>query len=250
MGELPIPQSSGLRALAIARKTSAAAEEVLMLRALSLDQIIWIFATPSIVVFAIIALIRERHWRGLFAKGNIGLLIREAFSAATAAVTFVGLGFAVLNYTAWWREAWKLEFTNTSVFPDLNGMWHGSLSSNVKNEASENGDCPWLDPNTSKSFGCYHIDMTIEMSLFDTDVRLKLGDARSESKGVTLIRDGGDYKLMYLFIRTHPFEPTFNGAAILEARFQNSLLLEGHYWTDREWVNTPPPKRRWLRVTA
>jgi hypothetical protein len=117
----------------------------------------------------------------------------------------------------------------------LNGKWHGSLSSNRKGEGIEKGNCPWLSESDKNSFGCYEIDVTIYMDLISTKVNLKLDSARSESKGVTLIRDGSNFKIMYLFERNHPNDVPFSGAAILQV--EDSGALEGHYWTDREWTS-------------
>jgi SMODS-associating 2TM, beta-strand rich effector domain len=209
-----------------------------MLWAFSLVELIWVFAILSVVAFLIVALVRHRQWTRLISDGKIGLLGREIFSAVTGAITFVGFLLTVLDYTNSWRWGWIANNwldLNKLVFPDLNGTWHGSLSSNTRGEGVENGVCPWLDQSNRSQFGCYQIDMTISMGLFDTDVRLKLGDATSESKGVSLIRKGADYQLMYLFVRTHPYDPPFNGAAVLDVRFDNQLVLEGHYWTDRDW---------------
>jgi len=71
------------------------------------------------------------------------------------------------------------------------------------------------------------------MDLISTKVNLKLDNASSESKGVSLLKEGDNFQIMYLFVRSHPNDPPFNGAAILKVSAPEAL--EGHYWTDRDW---------------
>jgi SMODS-associating 2TM, beta-strand rich effector domain len=209
-----------------------------MLWALSLVELLWVLMILSIITFVVIAFFRHWHWTQLLADSRIGLLGREVFSAVTATITLVVFLFTMLDYTHWWRLAWtpnRLFDLNALEFPDLNGKWHGSLSSNRRGEGKEDGDCPWLKPGDRERFGCYAVDVNISMGLFNTKVALKLGAANSESKGVSLMREGDGFQIMYLFVRNHPSDSSFNGAAILTGDTLDLRALEGHYWTDRNW---------------
>jgi len=208
-----------------------------MLWALSLVELVWILAILSIATFVVIALLRRLHWSRLISDSKIGSLAREIFSAVTGTITFIVLLFTILDYTNWWRWAWTpnhLLNLNALVFPDLNGKWRGSLSSNRRGETPENGVCPWLEGNRDR-FGCYDVNVIISMGLFNTKVSLRLGASSSQSKGVSFMRDADGFQIMYLFVRNHPSEPPFNGAAILGGDVHDLQSLEGHYWTDRNW---------------
>ena len=208
-----------------------------MIRALPYAQLIAILAALAIGTFLVICAARHRRWAQLIADRTIGQLAREAFSTATAAISFVGILLPVLDYTGGWRLAWipnRWVDLNTLVFPDLTGTWTGVLSSNRNNEGAGDGKCPWLGQSKDIESGCYKVEMTISMGLFDTDVDFKLQDARSVSKGVSLTRNGSHYEMMYLFVRTRPGQDPFNGAADLQVHIGDQSL-EGHYWTDRDW---------------
>lgn len=209
-----------------------------MLWALSFAQLIWLVAILSIVTFAAIALVKHRHWKDLIEKKAPSSLWREVFSSITGTITFVVFLFTALDYTGWWRWAWtpnRLIDLNALIFPDLNGSWHGSLISNRKREGQENGSCPELDQKQRAVFGCYSIDVAVSMSLFSTKIRLDLGPTHSESKGVSLVREGDEFHVTYLFLATPPVGPAFNGAATLDGKVDALRNLTGHYWTDRGW---------------
>lgn len=223
-----------------------------MLAAFSFAELLQGFGILCIVVFVVIVLIKKLHLaRNVDGEKQDSVeFSRVAFKIVGVAFQAVGISvfiLTVLDLTNAWRVLWRPNGVldlNGVVFPDLNGRWEGLLLSNGPlQDAPSNPqqmpkpDCSAFGEPGVERFGCDHVTVNISMGLFATDVQLNLGKSVSHSKGLSLKRrhQQRNAQLMYFFEAVALDGLHFNGAAVLDAEVKNEVVLQGGYWTDRNW---------------
>jgi hypothetical protein len=147
----------------------------------------------------------------------------------SAAVAIVGVGLAALAEVLWkplWR---KFPILQRTLFPNLNGVWDGTLVST------------WVDPATGSPKPPISTTITIRQGLFTTTVSLQTGESTSHSTRSFLepFRDAGRFRIWYSYNndpqaqfqhRSSPHE----GVAFLEvASDEDPDSLTGRYYTAR-----------------
>lgn len=141
----------------------------------------------------------------------------------------IGTGLLIVANYAWrwlWKVCPKLEIW---VFPDLNGIWTGTLVST------------WINPQTGKGVPPIPTTIRIEQSLMSFHLHLKTGESESHSTRWFLEQDkvAGKARIWYYY-QNRP-QAQFNyrsskhdGAAWLELDLRsNERVLQGQYFTER-----------------
>ena len=229
-----------------------------MLAAFSFIELAYGFGLLAILVFAAAYLLKQRAANdpssGPPRKGSA---LRNGASAALQALGVAVFLVTAMNLTGAWRYLWTpnpvLDLNNV-IFPDLNGEWEGVLLSNgpLRNQELDTSqvqpkpDCTVFGLGNIDKYACINVRVSIDMSFLDTSVALGGVGARSTSHTTNVWlkrRSGGQYaKLTYIYeVRqpgsTRKDERRFTGAAELEILPGKSLILEGGYWTDRNWID-------------
>ena len=173
-------------------------------------------------------------------------LISSALAYWTMLLTVV---FGFSGRWAPWRLLWQLvPALNKSVFPDLNGVWVGTTSSNwsriaeLLRAAEETGG---LDRQKLPAIPLQQDDvtMTITASLFAFRIKAQLhrtgAKSRSLTERVSKDKRRDLQELYYVYQQDTPDavatdEDSHVGAAALEVDTQD-WTLEGSYWTKRSW---------------
>jgi hypothetical protein len=157
-----------------------------------------------------------------------------SFKLATPiTLLFIGLVYVIGKWG--WMLLWKApllgKIMHTTVCPDLNGSWVGTIHSSFKNGDGE---------NVTKEVG-----LTIKADIFGFDIYLRSSDGYQESKVVQseLYKDPrtNTFYLSYIFEGSVPFpdetdDRIFDGAARLEINVKSEKnIMKGTYWTNRAW---------------
>lgn len=150
---------------------------------------------------------------------------------AVALIAFVvGTAFAAIaNWT--WRWLWRrIPSLNRWLFPDLNGIWTGSLQTT------------WANPTTGVTPGPIPTTVTIRQSLFDISVKLRTGE--SDSYSTRVIPEAEPQADRYRLWYSYDNKPKTNvqhrsnqheGVAWLEIALQGDAdKLVGQYYTSRK----------------
>lgn len=128
-----------------------------------------------------------------------------------------------------WRWVWaRVPVLNRVFFPDLNGMWKGTLKSS------------WVDDDGNAK-GPISSEIIIRQSLFAISVKQKTGESRSYSTRVIAEADpnADRYKLWYSYSNTPLSEvqarsAPHDGVAWLEINLlEDPSLLVGQYYSAR-----------------
>jgi len=158
--------------------------------------------------------------------------------------------FGNSKYGSMWRRLWRRFPTlNEKLFPDLNGIWIGTTSSNwpiikkmkdpsIKNESSkkQEGDTLGLQENT--------IVIEIKASLISIKISSYLESTDGESYSLTAsARSCTNSEMIYLdyiYLQSTPDpaacdEGLHMGAASLCFDPNDKNTLSGTYWTRRSW---------------
>lgn len=221
-----------------------------MLAVFPIGEVLKAFAYLALGVLFAIIFVKWLFGKPLGKQIPIGTSYRSSASAVlgliSQAVGIASLSLYLLDVTGAWRPVWHTFGLSQSVFPDLNGTWKGEIFSNGRQldykdiciprgaDTATCATCSSSDPR----FACYPVEMIVSMTLFKADVDLILCNFRSRSRAVSLKSREGTYpaELRYQFEveeRPYPCESTkFNGAAIIKV---TGKLMEGTYWTDRNW---------------
>lgn len=173
-------------------------------------------------------------------------LISSALAIWTILMTIV---FGFSGRWAPWRIIWqRLPALNKSVFPDLNGVWVGTTSSNwsriteLLQAAEETGG---LDRKRLPTIPLQQDDvtMTITASLFTFRIKARLHRTGGKSHSLTerVLKDKRRdlQELYYVYQQETPDaaatdDDSHVGAAALEVDTE-AWVLEGPYWTKRNW---------------
>ena len=173
---------------------------------------------------------------------------------ANLAITLT-IGLLVVFGSNWglWRRAWNaFPRLNRWVYPDLNGTWRGSLSSNwqviERMAKAAKGEIPAFDPFApSELFNRQSVPMTLRIRAgwFRIHVRMETDNRYSNSRTLSVMpergRDGDPHAISYIFENSTPDAVATDsahhrGAARLEIALDGGEpILEGVVWTDRNW---------------
>jgi hypothetical protein len=228
-----------------------------MLAAFSFGELAKGFGILSIIVFALILVIRGLHRKRLSGgTSKPKTRARAIFAVVAAAMSAIGISgsvLTILDVTQAWRVFWipnSVVDLNKLVFPDLNGKWVGAILSNGPQHGYRDSlrhlpktECEKLFRQAvdEMKFVCLPVNYSISMSLFRIKMELISGDYRSESKSVSLKRKTEmNAQITYLFdVReqnpSNSDRPLFMGAAVLDIKDIADWELDGVYWTDRDW---------------
>jgi len=135
-------------------------------------------------------------------------------------------------FNAIWRWVWKkFPVLNRVVFPDLNGVWEGTLIST------------WINPETNLPLPPIPATVTIVQTLFDTSIAMKTGESHSHSTRCLLEADhtAGIFRIWYGYDNRPLSEVDYRsarheGVAWLEVENSmdtNDTRLSGQYFTQR-----------------
>ena len=153
-------------------------------------------------------------------------------------------------YWSPWRILWrKFPVLNEWLYPDLNGVWYGTTSSNWPvisklREATAQGDKVDLSELDKVELLKGDIAMNVRASFFGISIRSKLQDTGGDSKTIAAragrSSDPHEFTLSYLYRQTTPEpqstdEESHVGAATLEVKPGDKPQMEGEYWTRRKW---------------
>jgi hypothetical protein len=148
-----------------------------------------------------------------------------------------------------WRLLWQfIPPLNEIFFPDLNGVWSGTTSSNwpiierlkAAAESKKSIESGELDGIDLKQDG---ITLTIKATLFSLRISAQLHGTGSKSHSMTerVVREKRKDKFeLYYVYQQDTFEPKATdesnhiGAASLVLE-RDKWTLEGPYWTRRQW---------------
>jgi hypothetical protein len=185
--------------------------------------------------------------RGLPSTGT------ELVRLLSSALTIFGLVLLIVGGSSKrrspWRWLWKrFPVLNDKLFPDLNGLWVGTTSSNwpvietmmKAAEATGGVDLKQLDAIALRQDD---ITVTITASFFSFRVSAQLHGTDSKSHSLTerVCREKrrDTFELYYVYRQDTPSpqrtdEGSHLGAAALDIDLEN-WCLEGPYWTKRSW---------------
>lgn len=152
-----------------------------------------------------------------------------------------------------WRWAWqRLPKLNQWIYPDLNGTWRGTLSSNWpvidRMAKAAKGELPAFDPFGAEGLmDLQPVPMTLRIRAgwFKIHVRMETDTRYSNSRTVSVApirgQDGDPHALSYVFENSTPNpvatdSANHRGAAWLSIRMDTAApTLEGVVWTERNW---------------
>ena len=164
---------------------------------------------------------------------------------ALALLVFAGIS----GRFAPWRILWQLvPGLNRWFFPDLNGIWEGTTSSNwpvVKSMLDTATGAGGLDPATLETIPLQNdaMTVTINASLFSFRLTAKLSSTggTSHSRTALVAKDNhrDNFQLQYLFSQDTPDAGLLDDASHLGAATVDLDLdqweMNGYYWTRRKW---------------
>lgn len=153
------------------------------------------------------------------------------------------------KYWSPWRLVWRLfPALNDAAFPDLNGEWEGTTSSNwpvigaMKEHAIGEGKLN-MESLEDVELQSDRITLRVQASLFKLNVTAQLHGTDSLSHSITarVLRDEArdEFDLSYIYRQETPQaglldEASHLGAAVLRYDRDNDKLC-GQYWTKRRW---------------
>lgn len=134
-----------------------------------------------------------------------------------------------------------MPFLQKQVFPDLNGIWKGTLVST------------WIDPGTGQPKPPIPTEITIRQKLFGTTtVTLKTGESRSYSTRAFFeaFRETRRYRIWYSYnneplAHVRDRSAQHDGVAYLELHYdEDKNRLVGTYYTARKTTGDIDVRRR------
>lgn len=203
---------------------------------------------------------------GLVVLVIIGLMFKEsptdllefgktAWKVASGVVTaFLLIGSVPFCY----RWAWKCyEFIFSSAYPDLSGVWIGTVESNysvhraIQSAASSSTDT--LSPFDPKLIDAIPLEafeakLTIKASLLKINILMEVqgltdkSDSHSISAAPIVAQNDEPHRLVYIYKSKHfkkaaDDESNHTGAADVQVRrnSEGKMEMTGYYWTARNW---------------
>ncbi|MBF0270442.1 MAG: hypothetical protein HQL98_00010 [Magnetococcales bacterium] len=135
-------------------------------------------------------------------------------------------GLFVLN--RYWRTLWQYYPTlGYIIFPDLNGIWQGTLRSE------------WINPETREKPGPIDAEFTIKQNWMSTTVRMRTKESESGSTNCTLDKkNDGRFSIIFNYSNTPQYEvwyrsPKHDGTCTLVYDPTKPNELTGSYYTER-----------------
>lgn len=141
-------------------------------------------------------------------------------------ITVIILPFANI---IWLKLLSKYKITQKNTFPNINGIWYGTLKSN------------WIDPNTQKQIDPIQTELDIRQTLLKTHIFIKTNESRSYSTRVFLERfpENNHFRIWYSYTNdpkasVQHRSKIHEGVACLDMYFDESPNhLTGYYYTAR-----------------
>lgn len=174
---------------------------------------------------------------GVLLAWSIDALWSNTFGDSAGVIKTVSLTVTILTVVSgfsleWtWRRIWaKFPTIGLRTFPDLNGVWKGTLVST------------WIDPETGAAPPPIPAEIRIRQGLFSTNVSLATAESKSHSTRSFLepFYETRRFRIWYSYNndpraqvrhRSSPHE----GVAYLELNFDsNPNRLTGRYYTARK----------------
>jgi len=158
--------------------------------------------------------------------------------------------FGPVGYWAPWRLIWRIfPFLNTSVFPDLNGVWLGATGSNwptIKKMLEAAQAYRAIEQielhSTPEQRDAMAVQITTSLFVLKIAAGLSSTDGQSYSITAKPRRDQHSNRLhiSYVYEQSTP-DPTITdedrhmGAADIIIDMEDLEIAEGVYWTRRSW---------------
>lgn len=213
-----------------------------MYATLPLGRLLAILVWPFALIFA-----------GFLVGGGIPADIKQwvrlvGTSVSVWALTLIILGGSAERWSPW-RVIWRIAPTlNDLAFPDLNGNWEGTTSSNwpivlrMKDAATGPGGL-LMEELPAAELQKNAIKLRVRASLFRLSLMAELESTGGKSHSVMarVIKDEvrDEFDLSYIYRQNTPEaglldEASHLGAAVLSFERSNWRLC-GEYWTKRSW---------------
>jgi hypothetical protein len=204
----------------------------------------WITWLLAVAVAAAVYADDLGRWAGLEIPDNVVVRLLPLILLGL----FSGF-FAPTSYWAPWRVVWRRFPGLNGWFPDLNGVWVGSTSSNwptIKKlvETAQSHDRMTEQELHEVSEQRDAIAVRITNSLFTLRICAGLSSTDAESHSITAKpwrhQHTGQVHLSYVYKQQTPSpastdEETHLGAADLAFTGEDHSRAEGTYWTRRSW---------------
>ena len=167
----------------------------------------------------------------------------EFFRGVTSSIGITTGIFFIFGKWAWkwvWKVCPKL---NDWVFPDLNGRWQGVVTSNWPIVQKL---LPEYEEENNTALSEHPITIDIKQTMFSIHLTMNADDNYSSSETIMVVpnkdKQSGTITLYELY-QARVLTPKQNdsegsrGAGVLTYRKDTDQgeLIEGHYWTDRNW---------------
>ncbi|MEO1688915.1 MAG: hypothetical protein AAFU61_13520 [Pseudomonadota bacterium] len=177
-------------------------------------------------------------------------LLRFGPFFATVVVGVVGLLMRGHHHWTPWRRLWRaVPQLNDWAYPDLNGVWVGSIRSNWPVIQRLSQAVPGDEPVDEKELASVPLGegrIAVEVRADLYSVRLVAategvgGTSRSVTARPRRCADSEVTTISYVYVQSTPDpeatdESTHVGAAELRLEKGRSGVLEGEYWTRRRW---------------
>ena len=152
-------------------------------------------------------------------------MIIRYFPAALA-VVFTGF-FVPTGYWALWRVVWRMiPILNAWVFPDLNGIWVGKISSNLPTSEEK-------EPSGILNHWCDVTAVKITNNLFSLRIGARLHSTDDKFNSITVMpwrdQNAGTIHISYVYQQSTDDGRTYFGVADLQLDDDNFSKVEGTY---------------------
>jgi len=195
-----------------------------MWRVLPFEWIVTYFTVCSVVTFGIVWTVKGKP-RITGAK----LATFWEMLATTSTVTVV---ITVLAGKLLWEPLMSIDVIRKHVFPNLNGTWRGTVTSN------------WIMPGTQNAIGAIPVTVRLWQDFFQVKMKLQTASGYSRSRTVAVWPDADndheEFRLWYIYenetmIPDSGDEQRHEGAGFLTTDNALPTKLRGLYWTNRAW---------------
>lgn len=148
---------------------------------------------------------------------------------------------ATLTHNFFWRFLWKVfPIFSQKICPDLNGIWQVTMQSNIAEIAKFHPDLKDITPKT-EIFGQIRIVHSFYRVIVLFDGRDGYSKSRTVCANLQKDRATEQILLSYIYENSTPTplksdEQKHFGAATLELKMiDGETVLDGVYWTNRNW---------------
>lgn len=202
------------------------------------------FGLIAIAILTILAIKIDDYFN--IGYGNV----RLAVTVTTVFTSTIIILFGPTNYWAPWRVLWRwFPKLNQWLFPDLNGIWVGSISSNwpiikrMSDAASSEKIYSDSEFNTLELTE-QKIVMEIKETLFSVSIYAEIASTGNSSHSITATARNnpvsGELQILYIYCQDTIYpgetdESSHLGAGELNFQHENLTISDGYYWTRRMW---------------